>query len=108
MVDTSGLRDQVAKILSETLKIDVQDPETDMIEAGLLDSLMFVDLLLHLERTFNIAFTLETLDLDHFHSIRTIVEYIGPMAAGSVVGAPATGPIEPSGLTHEAMRQPAV
>jgi len=76
MAETATLQNAVARIFSDKLMVHVSDPDTDLVEAGLLDSLMFVDLLLHLERDLNVAVTLETLDLDHFRSIRRIVAFI--------------------------------
>ena len=76
MADTATLQNAIDRIFSEKLMVHVPDPETDLVEAGLLDSLMFVDLLLHLERDLNVSVALETLDLDHFRSIRRIVEFV--------------------------------
>src|SRR5262245_31833114 len=76
MAETATLQIAVARIFSEKLMVHVPDPETDLVEAGLLDSLMFVDLLMHLEHDFKVAVRLETLDLDHFRSIRGIVDFI--------------------------------
>ena len=99
IAETAKLEVDVAKMLSEKLQVDLQDPETDLIEAGLLDSLMFVDLLLNLERNFGIVITLENLELDHFRSIRRIAEFLGAAAGAS------DGTDQPAAPTTAAQQQ---
>ena len=43
---------------------------------GVLDSLAFVDLLLHLEREFAIAITPEDVDVERFQSIAKIARFV--------------------------------
>ena len=81
MAEISGIRRSVASMLSEKIQFDIQDPELDIIEAGLLDSLMFVEFLADLEQAFHLVFTLETLDLDHFRSVGQITELVMMMTA---------------------------
>jgi len=47
-----------------------------MIDAGLLDSLQFVQLVLHLEAAFGLHLSLEDLVIDHFRSIVSIATFI--------------------------------
>lgn len=94
MADTAKLQDTIAKIFSEKLLIEVSEPDVDLIEAGLLDSLMFVNLLVHLERDLEVIVTLETLDLDHFRSINRIVAFVAAaeQEAGTARAEPTSTP----------------
>ncbi len=65
----------VAKIFVEQLNIEVPSPDTDLFEAGLLDSLAFIDLLMQLEREFGIAVAPGDLDLDNFRTISCIADF---------------------------------
>jgi acyl carrier protein len=94
MADTDTLQSTITRIFVEKLLVEVQDPETDLIEAGLLDSLMFVDLLLHLERELQVAVTLDTLELDNFRSVRRIVEFIRASRSAAGGAAPDPAPIQ--------------
>ena len=49
---------------------------TDLIDSGLLDSLMLVNLLLQLEQTFGITVVMDELDLEDFRSVETIAAYV--------------------------------
>ena len=70
------LCDQVKKLCSEKLNLDVPSIETDLVETGMLDSMQFVQLLLHLEEEFGVAVSLDNLEFDHFRSIGKIAEFI--------------------------------
>lgn len=76
MTDLSGLCDQVGTIFRNDLHINPPTIETNLIETGLLDSLAFIDLLVHLEKTFGLKITLENLEIDQFHSIATIAAFV--------------------------------
>jgi acyl carrier protein len=71
-----SLRERVAGIFSEKLRIEVASPETDLMESGLLDSLALVELLYHLEQELGIKISLESLELENFRSIARIAEFI--------------------------------
>lgn len=68
--------DQMRKIFSEKLQIDPPGEEADLIDAGVLDSFMFVELLYHVEQQFGVKITLENLDIDNFRSINRIVDMV--------------------------------
>lgn len=69
------LEDRVLAILREGLGVNV-DPEMDVIEAGLLDSLTFVDLMVRLEGVFNMTIDVESVELDDFRTARAIAGYL--------------------------------
>ena len=66
----------VSAIFSEVLHVEVASTETDLFEAGLLDSLAFVELLLQLERVFGVTTSLEDLELDNFRTIARIAALV--------------------------------
>jgi acyl carrier protein len=55
---------------------DVPSWDTDVFEAGLLDSIGFVELLATLEREFGFVFELDDLEMDNFRSVRAIAAFI--------------------------------
>jgi len=67
---------KIIDIFAEHLAIDVDDPEVDLIEEGLLDSLAVVDLLMQLELNFGITVEMETLDLDDLRTVQSIEEFV--------------------------------
>lgn len=68
--------DRVTKLFSEKMHLDIPSVDADLFASGALDSLAFVELLLHLEQEFGIRVPLEELELDYFRSISRIAEFI--------------------------------
>lgn len=76
MADLVELRDRVRGIFRQNLHIDPLTDETDLVEAGLLDSLVFVDLLFNLEQVAGVRITLDTLDIEKLKSVAGIAEFV--------------------------------
>ena len=76
MPDTGGLQERIAGLLRDRLHLDVPSVETDLIDTGALDSMLFVELLAQLEAEFGLAIDLDDIELSVFHSIRTIAEFV--------------------------------
>jgi D-alanine--poly(phosphoribitol) ligase subunit 2 len=71
------------KLFSEDMNVDVPSAEIDLIETGIMDSMMLVDLLFQIEARFNISIPLEELDMDNLRSVQSIAAYIdGRVAEG--------------------------
>ncbi len=85
----ASLQAQVASMVGDALQVDVPAPETDLLEAGTLDSLGLVEVLLQLERRFGVKADLEGLDFDTFRSVASIADFIARarVGAGSLVGS---------------------
>lgn len=69
--------DRVAQILERRLGIRVPDSDANLFAAGVLDSLSFINLLLHLESEFGIVISLEQLDLEQLNTVNRIAAYVG-------------------------------
>ena len=66
----------IANLFRDSLNIDVSSADTDLIDEGLLDSLMLVELLMHLEQQYQISIGIEDLELENFRTIRSIEQFI--------------------------------
>ena len=71
-----NIEERVQTILNQRLQVDLPDPNEDLFQAGILDSLSFVDMLLALEEEFSIQVALDQVDLDDFRSVSRICHYI--------------------------------
>jgi acyl carrier protein len=67
---------RIQRIFEEVLSISPPAPETDIIEAELLDSLALVTLLFEVEQEFGLQIPLESLEIDDFRSIEKIALFI--------------------------------
>lgn len=76
MSDPQPSDKDIEGLFRNSLNIEVSSRDTDLIEEGLLDSLMLVDLLMYLERDYRIAVGLDDLELDNFRSISAIESFI--------------------------------
>jgi acyl carrier protein len=84
MIDTLALQQQVTALFAEKLNLDVASAETDLIEAGLLDSLALVELLAQLEESFDVSFSTDDMELENFRSINSIAMFVMQRAAVGV------------------------
>ena len=67
---------EIQSFLLETLFIQVDSEETDLLETGVLDSVAQVNLLLHLEEHFRLHLPMENLEIDSFRSVANIAELV--------------------------------
>jgi acyl carrier protein len=72
----AAVQKKIATIFEGNLNVQVPAIESDLFDTGVLDSVTFVDLLLHLEREFGVKCSLEDLDLENFRSIGRIAAFI--------------------------------
>lgn len=75
-MNASQLQVQITRFFGEELNVEVPFPDTDLVEAGILDSLTFVNLLVHLEQEFGMEVSLDDLDIDNFCSIAKIADFV--------------------------------
>ena len=70
------LSGKIRGIFSDTLNIEVPSDETDLIEAGYIDSLALVELLFAIEREFSVSVPLDELEIDNFRNVHSISELV--------------------------------
>jgi phosphopantetheine binding protein len=94
MPEPASLEAQLALMFEQKLNLVVPGSDVDLFETGGLDSLVFVDLLLCLEKEFGLKVALEDLELDNFRSIARLAKFVasrvGPQ--GMQHGEPASPP----------------
>jgi acyl carrier protein len=81
MAEASALEARIRRIFRDKLQVDVPSPDTDLFETAALDSMMFVELLVQLEREFGVTVVLEDIELDHFRCIERIAEFVAGRVA---------------------------
>jgi len=74
--------EQMVELFLQQLNVIVADPDADLIDEGLLDSLMLVELIVHLEEHYGISVALDDLELDHFRSLSRLTQFIVASRAG--------------------------
>ena len=71
-----ALYDQIGTFFSERLNLTVSSPAEDLFETGVLDSMAFVDLVMHLEQQFDIRISTDELEPDNFRSVAKIADFV--------------------------------
>jgi acyl carrier protein len=66
------MREQLGAIFREALHVEAPDPSTDILDAGILDSLAFVTLLFEIEQRFEVTIPLEQVDLEDLRTVDRI------------------------------------
>jgi acyl carrier protein len=82
-----GVIEQVRDLMQTVLNAAVPADDTDIVESGLLDSLALVELLVGIEREFDVQVDLEALDLDNLRSVRTIAQTVLDAKRAAVASA---------------------
>jgi acyl carrier protein len=72
LLDLQTVENEVAKIFSQKLHVDVPSRHSDLFEAGILDSLHLVELILELEQQFCVRISVGETDLENFCTIERI------------------------------------
>jgi D-alanine--poly(phosphoribitol) ligase subunit 2 len=67
---------EIAKFFSERLNFNVASRDADLFDSGILDSLSFVDLMMHLEQQFDIRISVDELEPENFRSIEKIASFV--------------------------------
>jgi acyl carrier protein len=62
----------VRRVFLEDLNLEISDPELDLLEADIIDSLALVGLIAGLEERFGISVDFDTLELEDLRSLEAI------------------------------------
>jgi methoxymalonate biosynthesis acyl carrier protein len=73
MMDIKG---RIAALFLEKLNLEVPATEIDLLETRMIDSLAFVELLVHIEQEFGFQISIDEFEMDHFRSIAKLTAFI--------------------------------
>jgi acyl carrier protein len=66
----------ILTFLKSRAGVTVPSPETDLVETGVLDSLVLIDLLLFLEEEYGVRLPVDRLELDQVRSVARVSSLI--------------------------------
>jgi len=67
---------QLTDLVRDQLGVDVPSSDTDLVAAGLLDSLALVTLIVGIEDTFGCRLPLDDFDIDRFRSVGAMAAFL--------------------------------
>lgn len=74
--DHEQIRDRLSALFSEVLHVEAPSADTDLFDAGILDSQRFVELIVELEKNFQARIDIQDFEIENFRSIDTIAALI--------------------------------
>jgi methoxymalonate biosynthesis acyl carrier protein len=70
----------IRRVLSEKMYVEVPSPDADLLSTGVLDSLALIQLLVHLEDEFGVKIALDQIEIEDLRSTRSIAGLIARTA----------------------------
>ena len=83
MSNADRLRERLTSFFANEMSLHIPSVDTDLFDTGVLDSLAFEHLFLHLEREFGVTMSVDDLEMDHFRSIAQIAGFVAAHVASS-------------------------
>jgi methoxymalonate biosynthesis acyl carrier protein len=77
---SAALVQRLNALFAEKLHVDVPCADTDLIESGVLDSLQFVELLMHIEQHMGCNIQLQEVELEDLRSVSRIAGLIASLS----------------------------
>lgn len=68
--------EKIVALVEERLGVEVPGTDADLMEAGLIDSLALVTLIVGLEDTFGTQLPMDDFDVDRFRSVDAMVDFL--------------------------------
>ena len=87
----NGTAAAIRNLLSDTLLVEVDSTDADLLHAGLLDSLALIQLLLQLEERFGVKIPLDELEIEDLRSVSSIARMVEKQHAAQAAHAPKNG-----------------
>lgn len=80
------LTERISGLIRDALQVEVPTPETDLIDAGLIDSLALVTLITEIEQDFGVQLPLDEFDIDRFRSAEQIAAFVAAHSPDGLAG----------------------
>ncbi len=90
MSAVSNLAGVIRQLIADKLAMEVANDDTDLLAEGVLDSVTLVQLIMHLEQTFDIRVELADLEIDDLRSVRSIAALVSKLREGELARATAS------------------
>jgi methoxymalonate biosynthesis acyl carrier protein len=86
------LYSQVARFFPAQANVEAPAPDADLFEAGILDSLAFIDLVVFLEQEFGLRISPDELEPENFRSITRIADFVAAHTGVKHAASPSAVP----------------
>jgi D-alanine--poly(phosphoribitol) ligase subunit 2 len=76
LTSTANLAEEIGELIREKFLADPGEPDDDLVNSGVVDSLTLIQLLVHLEERFNVTIPLSELEIDDIRSISSLARLV--------------------------------
>jgi len=76
MAKYADLYHLISTFFLNALSLEIPSVDTDLVDAGILDSMTFVELLLFLGEKLGLEIPVEDIEIDNFRSIAKMIDFI--------------------------------
>jgi D-alanine--poly(phosphoribitol) ligase subunit 2 len=81
MIEIDQIQGLITNILVGKVHVEVPSPTTDLMKAGVIDSITLVELIVGIEEQFGIQVPLEEIEIDHFRSVEVMADFVSSYVA---------------------------
>jgi acyl carrier protein len=75
-MDETDVEHAITAFLRERFSVEPASAHANLIEDGILDSMMFVDLVMFIEERFGVVAALEDLEIDNFATVASVARFV--------------------------------
>lgn len=76
MIAPETFYNQISEFFVQELSLEVPAVDEDLVDTGILDSLIFVQLVFFIENEYGLEVSVEELEIDNFRTIEQIGKFI--------------------------------
>lgn len=76
LLTCSKVKSQLKEFLTEASGIPDIDDHTELFSTGIVNSLFAIQLMMYIEKTFNVPIGMDDLDFDNFRTITAITNFV--------------------------------
>jgi acyl carrier protein len=76
MISEADVEQTLLAFLRERFGVEPPSADTNLIEGGILDSMMFVDLIVFIEERFGVVAGLDDLEIDNFSTVARMARFV--------------------------------
>ncbi len=75
-MNENDIKQSLTRFFREQFQVDLSSTSEDLIEAGILDSLMLIDVVMFMETEFSVTTELDDLEMENFLTIDNMARFV--------------------------------
>lgn len=80
----SEIQQALTRFFSDQLNVELPSTSADLIEAGILDSLMLIEVVMFMETEFSVTAEFDDLEIENFVTVDSMARFVAARQPGAV------------------------